>query len=300
VATPLLPECAFSRLAKDRARYLSRAVVLETCVRLAEGVPGDIVEFGVASGDSTRVIRKHSKKVIYALDSFEGLGEAFENAKVGAFAGPTPNIPGVNIVKGYFQDTCTEDLRIRVGRVAFAHLDADLYSSTLVALRWLTPLLGDESLILFDEFVGGERAEARALADWQAETKLNLVRIAEFDREPSGWGAIPDKRALFQVILEEPISWTATAETFVKARPQLTSTLLESEKVLVKPGDALRAERWEPEHGDRRLFGVTLNGNPLSSGPWFVYPPHWRNTLQQPVGSESLPVSEPIHYGLSR
>jgi predicted O-methyltransferase YrrM len=278
VATPLMTAGPFARMAKDHARYLTRATVLEMCLRLAESVPGDIVEFGVASGDSTRVIRKLSKKTIYALDSFEGLREAFENAGVGTFAGPVPDIPGVNIVKGYFEDTCTGELRARVGRIAFAHLDADLYSSTLAALRWLTPLLGNRSLILFDEFIGGGRAEARAFADWQGETATSLIRIAEFDREPSGWGEIPDKRVLFQVIVEEPATWIANTETFLKAKPHRTSSLSDSEKVGVKAGDMLYAKSWESEKDHQRLFGAQLNGKSLPESDWFVYPPHWDGT----------------------
>src|SRR5262249_28675404 len=133
--------------AKPRSNYVPRSMVVELCVRLALRVPGNIIEFGVATGASTRVIRRtlrrersrwfgdHNDKTIFALDSFEGLREKFENAGVGTFAGAVPKIPGVVFVKGYFENTCTEELRQRVGRVAFAHLDADLYDSTLCALR---------------------------------------------------------------------------------------------------------------------------------------------------------------------
>lgn len=201
--------------ARQRANYVSRSLALEMCVRLSVRVPGNIVEFGVADGASTRIIRRtlrwhplawlapHGRKTIFALDSFEGLREQYENAPVGSFAGPVPKIPGVVFVKGYFEETCTEDLRRRVGRVAFAHLDADLHSSTLCALRWLTPMLNTGSILLFDEFIGGGRAEARAFEQWHAETGLKLIRIAEFDRDPSGWGTAVDRRVVFQVIGDE-------------------------------------------------------------------------------------------------
>ena len=131
------------------------------------------------------------------------LREAFENAPVGAFAGPIPKISGVEFVKGYFEQTCTEELRRRVGRVAFAHLDADLYSSTLCALRWLTPLLNTGSILQFDEFLGGQAAEASAFEEWRVESGLQLLRIAEVDRDPSGYGTSIDRRLVFQVIGDE-------------------------------------------------------------------------------------------------
>lgn len=203
---------------KDRVRYISRAMVLNTCMALAVHVPGNVVEFGVATGASTREIKRslrqyssrlftrYGNKKLFALDSFEGLREKFENAEVGEFAGAVPNISGVNFVKGYFEDTCTDELRRRVGQVAFAHLDADLYSSTKFALHWLTPMLDTGSLLLFDEFTGGELAENRAFEEWQKETGTQVIRIAEFDRDPSGYGAIPDRRLLYQVIGKRRLS----------------------------------------------------------------------------------------------
>lgn len=177
--------------------------VLNLCVALSRHVPGNIVEFGVANGESTRILRRalgRSEKRIYACDSFEGLRERFENAEIGTFACKPPRIRGVEIVKGYFEDSLTPELAARVGRVAFASLDADLYSSTACALKWLTPLLGSGSLLLFDEFLGEKESEKRAFEDWSRETGLRTVRIAEFVREPSGWGTRIDKRPLFQVI----------------------------------------------------------------------------------------------------
>jgi hypothetical protein len=198
---------------RTRSNYFSRAMVLEMCVRLSLDVPGSIIEFGVASGTTLRSIiatlerygPAASPKKIFGVDSFQGLREPFENAPAGAFACEPPDLPGVDLVVGYFEDVCTDALRERVGRVAFAHLDADLYSSTLCALRWLTPLLGTGSLLLFDEFTGGERSEARAFEEWRAEIHLPIIRVAEFDRGPSGWGSVIDRRLLFQVVGPEAL-----------------------------------------------------------------------------------------------
>ena len=194
---------------RTRATVVSRHATLEMCVRLAAGIPGNIIEFGVADGKSTRVLRRAltaverdgaPRKTIYACDSFEGLREKFENAEVGAFACEPPKIPGVQIVKGYFEDSLTPALAKQVGRVAFASLDADLYSSTICALRWLTPLIGTGTLLLFDEYLGEKASEKRAHEDWMAETGMQTVPLATFLRNPSGWGTVPDHRVLVQVI----------------------------------------------------------------------------------------------------
>jgi hypothetical protein len=199
-----------------RTTLASRAAVLEIAVRLAFHLKGSIIEFGVANGGSTRVIRRvasqcerlypaEAKKRIYACDSFEGLREKFENADVGTFKTKPPRIAGVEIVKGYFEDSLTAALAAKVGPVAFASLDADLFSSTLCALRWLTPLLRTGSLLLFDEFLGENESEKRAFEQWSAETGIRTILIADFLREPSGWSGKLERRPLFQVLGREEL-----------------------------------------------------------------------------------------------
>ena len=196
---------------QSRTTFVPRDFILDMVVRLSFRIPGNIVEFGVAEGNSTRLIRRVAteceangppeiKKQIYACDSFEGLREPFENAPIGAFKTTPPTIPGVEIVKGFFEESLTETLRARVGVIAFASLDADLFSSTLCALRWLTPLLRAGSLLLFDEFLGEKESEKRALEQWLAETGIRAAMIANFIRDPSGWGHNLDRRPLFQVV----------------------------------------------------------------------------------------------------
>ena len=196
-------------------QFISRAQVLRLAVHAASRVPGNIVEFGVYEGGSTRVIAKTlqglqrtqirgPRKQIFACDSFEGLTEKFENADVGTFACEPPNIRGVNIVKGYFEDSLTPALAGLVGSVAFASLDADLFSSTLCALTWLTPLLGPGSLLLFDEYRGGDGAEERAHEQWRHQAGIAVEVVARFAREPAGWGSTPDERVLFRVVGAPP------------------------------------------------------------------------------------------------
>ena len=223
----ILTEEAEWKFIGPRTTFLSRDAILRAVVPLAYQIPGEIIEFGVADGGSTRVIRGTAnkmerfygvglKKRIFACDSFEGLSEKYENAEIGAFACEPPRISGVEIIKGYFDDSLTEELADRVGQVAFASLDADLYSSTLCALNWLTPLLRSGSLLLFDEFLGEQQSEKRAFEDWSKQTGIKTIQIGYFLRDPSGWGNDIDARALYQVVSDEPLHrqiarWNLTA-----------------------------------------------------------------------------------------
>jgi len=229
--------CEWDQL-EPRTAFLPRHAILEMVVELAYTIPGNIIEFGVADGQSTRAIRRamskcekkypaHARKKFYACDSFEGLPEKFENAEVGTFKTEPPIIPGVNIVKGLFEHSLTDKLAEEIDTVAFASLDADLYSSTTCALTWLTPLLRSGSVLLFDEFLGENESEKRAFGDWLDQNQFAAIMIAQFMREPSGWGSKIDQRALFQIVAEEKIERQLMAENWAKAalrkRPRLYS-----------------------------------------------------------------------------
>jgi predicted O-methyltransferase YrrM len=199
-----------------RVTYPSRAQVLALAVSVSRPVPGHIIEFGTWKGASTRVIRdelwqsqiwdrRQRQKRIYACDSFKGLAEDYEHLKKGTFATEVPKLYGVRIVNGYFEDSLTDQLAREIGRISLAHLDADLYGSTLTALNWMTPLLQPGSVLLFDELIGEEPAEAQALLEWQRDSGVQLAMLALFGREPSGKGGMSDRRALFQVVGDEQI-----------------------------------------------------------------------------------------------
>jgi hypothetical protein len=180
-------------------------------VQVARPVAGNIIEFGTWKGHSIRTIRdelwmtqlwdrKQRAKRIFACDSFEGLPEDYEGLPAGNFATPVPRLTGVRIVKGFFEDSLTPELAEEVGQVSLAHLDADLESATTTALNWLTPLLHPGSVLVFDEFVGADPAEERALVEWSERTGIETTLLALFGREPSGRADRTDRRAILQVV----------------------------------------------------------------------------------------------------
>jgi len=113
--------------------------------------------------------------------------------------------PANSDVAGWLNQIDIFVLQARVMRFASASLDADLYWCTLCVLRWLTPLRGTGSLLLFDEFLGEHGAEKRAFDEWSRETGVQTVRIGEFMRVPAAWGKLIDSRPVFQVVGTQPI-----------------------------------------------------------------------------------------------
>jgi hypothetical protein len=219
---------------RGRITYPTRAQVLETAFFLSRAVPGNIIEFGTYQGYSMRVLRdelwrakvwdrRQRGKRLYACDSFEGLPEGYEHLASGTFATPVPKLRGVRIVKGFFDASLTPELAAEVGRVSLAHLDADLYSSTVTVLDWLGPLLGPGSLLLFDEFLGEDPAEARAFAEWCEKNEIKVALLGLFGREPSGKGDSSDRRALYQIVGDQRIDKPAPL-TPNRWRRRLSST----------------------------------------------------------------------------
>jgi hypothetical protein len=131
------------------------------------------LEFGVFKGTTVAWWSQRSanpSSAFIGFDSFEGLPESWAGMAAGTFStdGAIPNIPDarVRFEKGWFSATVPGFLaRESAGdRVLVAHLDADLYSSTLLVLLHLAPHLVPGSILIFDEFADYED-EFRALED---------------------------------------------------------------------------------------------------------------------------------------
>ena len=141
---------------------------------------GLYLEFGVASGGTLRVIVECAPGgSVFGFDSFEGLPEFWRPGfDAGAFKlDELPDVPGAELVPGWFDDTLPGFLEEHPEPVAFLHLDADLYSSTRTVLLALAPRLIEGTVIVFDEyfnFPGWEEHEHRAWVEFVAETGLRF------------------------------------------------------------------------------------------------------------------------------
>jgi len=139
---------------------------------------GDFAQFGVYRGKSARIIHRmmSGDRRLHLFDSFEGLPENWTPQKpAGHFKLAPDEIPtfeGDNVIihKGWFKDTVPQWAGTLSAPLAFLHIDADLYSSTVDVLFNLNDAIVPGTIILFDEYVlGRSDDEHRALLDWAAK-----------------------------------------------------------------------------------------------------------------------------------
>ena len=104
----------------------------------------------------------------FAFDSFEGLPktevetdgifqEGEFSTSVLEFKRIVKNrtglqLDGENIIKGYYSDTLTDALQLKLPKAGIVHIDVDLYSSTVEVLEFIKPLLAEGSIIIFDDW----------------------------------------------------------------------------------------------------------------------------------------------------
>ena len=157
----------FGRLGISRSELEVRAerlFVLREVVRQTDGLPGDLIEFGVHAGTSAAVMLDASTAgTLWGLDSFQGLSK------------PSPELDGsrwsegelaasieqawarlekwgdrVSLVKGWIPD-CLGSLP--AGNLfRFAHIDVDLFEPTLHSLEYVGGRIVAGGMIVCDDF----------------------------------------------------------------------------------------------------------------------------------------------------
>lgn len=152
------------------------------------------LEFGVFSGHTINYIAGFTEGTVYGFDSFEGLPEKWRDGfDAGAFnrEGQLPDVKAnVVLVKGWFQDTLPLFMSSQDKKVAFLHLDADLYSSTKFVLDTLKDVLAPDCMVVFDELVNyegfdGETGELKAWYDFIQENDVKYTWVG-MDGQPTG------------------------------------------------------------------------------------------------------------------
>ncbi|MEO8293426.1 MAG: TylF/MycF/NovP-related O-methyltransferase [Actinomycetota bacterium] len=159
---------------------------------------GDYFEFGLYRGASFSVAHRLAGRYrlgpqmrFFGFDSFQGLPEPAGVDVAGEFrkgdyacsrAGVTATLnrrgadwSRIHLVEGWYDRSLTEELKrsLAPAKVGVALVDCDLYESTVPVLRFLTSLLQEGSILLFDDwdcFGGSEqKGERRAFREFLEE-----------------------------------------------------------------------------------------------------------------------------------
>ena len=140
-------------------------------------------EFGVFEGRTINFIASKIDREVHGFDSFEGLPEDWRPGVMrGTFK--TGKLPGVRrnvrIHPGWFNDSLPSFAREYPGAIAFAHIDADLYSSTKTIFDVLGDRIVPGTVIQFDEFFnypGWKQGEYLAFTEFCEARQMSVRYI---------------------------------------------------------------------------------------------------------------------------
>lgn len=152
---------------------------------------GLYLEFGVHTGGTIKIIASSTKNKVYGFDCFEGLPEEWVGMhSKGHFACKIPeDLPeNVELIVGLFNDTLPKFIEEHKDeKVAFVHVDCDLYSSTKCIFDNLKNMFQDGTIICFDELIdyGDEEwknHEWKAWNEFLEETKYKWEVLGKYGK----------------------------------------------------------------------------------------------------------------------
>jgi len=180
--SPWEGEADFKRLYDPiRAHTLvspERGWILLHLMRHALSLPGDFAEFGVFRGGTAllaaEVLREaHDARGLHLFDSFAGMpatsaGEPFakgdfaQTSEAAVRALVLPTGANANFHAGFIPDTFQG---LDILRLAFAHIDVDLYQSVLDSIEFVHPRLVPGGILVFDDYGFPSCTRAREATD---------------------------------------------------------------------------------------------------------------------------------------
>jgi hypothetical protein len=146
---------------------------------------GMVAEFGVYKGTSlTQIAKFFPDRTVHGFDSFVGLPQAWGSKQAGAFdleaKPPQLSVTNVEFHVGWFDDTVPVFAQQQSGPFTFAHLDADLYSSTKTVFDNLGDWFVPGTIVVFDEYFGyygWQHHEHKAFHEFLSRTGLSFEAI---------------------------------------------------------------------------------------------------------------------------
>lgn len=163
---------------------------LELLTKAVRSAPrfGLCMEFGVYEGRTIQHIAQLRSGPVFGFDSFEGLPEDWRPGfRRGAFAtNAYPTGENIHLVKGWFSETLPGFMEENERPVAFAHIDCDLYSSTVTVLQYIGKRLQPGSILVFDEYYNYPRWEQHEYKAWGEYAAANGISYEYCSYVPDG------------------------------------------------------------------------------------------------------------------
>jgi hypothetical protein len=191
----LHPARALERIAlEETVRYLQDLPVLPPSFPTARQLlssaialspdHGPAVELGVFKGATIRFIAQRigTGRAVHGFDTFTGLPTRWTgNSNMFDAHGRLPRVPAnVELHVGLFDDTVPGWVEANTDQVALVHVDCDIYESARSGLEALAPVIGEGTVIVFDEYFnypGWQEHEFKAFQELVKERGLSYSYI---------------------------------------------------------------------------------------------------------------------------
>ncbi|MBX6311605.1 MAG: class I SAM-dependent methyltransferase [Isosphaeraceae bacterium] len=175
-------EALYQRIRKHTLVSRDRCYLLAQTLRQALRLEGDIVECGVFRGgtallEALIIAEQGGPRALHLFDSFAGMPEMTEGIdrfKPGDFSSTSAEAvaallgpyPFVQMHVGFIPETFRG---LELGRVAWAHIDVDIYQAVRDCIEFLYPRLAPGGFLIFDDYgfpscPGARRAVDEAFA----------------------------------------------------------------------------------------------------------------------------------------
>jgi O-methyltransferase len=140
---------------------------------------GSLIEIGsYKGGGAIHISNSCPERTIFVCDTFEGFGDLPMDPKLDhLFARERFRDTSFDFVKshwsqkgrdvrwvqGYFPESATD---VEIAGISFAHIDLDIYESTVNTLKYLRPRLMDRSVVVFDDYLRGADGVVKAAREF--------------------------------------------------------------------------------------------------------------------------------------
>ena len=161
---------------------------------------GDYLEFGIYTGNSFVSANYFAEKFnlnhirFFAFDSFEGLPEikGVDNESIQFRKGQFEcnifkfkkilrknkiNFLKTFLIKGWYDEVLNNNLKMKhnLNNAAIINIDCDLYESTVPVLNFITSLLNEGTILIFDDWncfnADPKKGERKAVTQWLKKNK---------------------------------------------------------------------------------------------------------------------------------